>query len=401
MHTIIVGAGPAGAALSLLLARNGCTVTLIERETEFERVFRGEGLMPLGLDVLGQMGLGEQMRSVPGDPFEAWEIYLDRQLTMRIAEPMAELGDLAFRVASPGALIALLVEEASRHAGFSFQPGTSVRGLRHHGERVAGVRLSTPTGEAELAGDLVVGADGRSSLVRQRSGLDLSLLPEEYDLLWFKAAVPGPLAGRNPMQIYASGAAVALSYVSWDGRWQVAWLLEKGSWHEVKQRDWLAECAALMPADLAAHLLAQRDALDGPSLLEIIVGRCPRWHAPGVLLLGDAAHPMSPVRAQGINMALRDAAVAANHLVPAMRAQGALDPVLAAIQAEREPEVVRAQTLQFRELRGQRWARDRPWLMAPMLKIAPLLAKASWFGPIWLRQQHPLRFGTTEVRLQV
>tara|TARA_A100001037_G_C14950123_1_gene544606 strand:- start:353 stop:739 length:387 start_codon:yes stop_codon:yes gene_type:complete len=100
-HAIIVGAGPAGAGLALLLARNGGRVTLIERETEFERVFRGEGLMPLGLDMLRQMGLADEMRAVPGDPFEAWEIHLDCQLVMRIEEPSAELGDLAFRVAAP------------------------------------------------------------------------------------------------------------------------------------------------------------------------------------------------------------------------------------------------------------------------------------------------------------
>ena len=120
MRVIIVGAGPAGAALSLLLVRAGCSVTLIERETQFERVLRGKGLMPLGLDVLHQMGLRERMRSVPGDAFKCWEIYLDGRLTMKIDEPTTKLGDLAFRVASPGALMELLVGEASRHVGFSF-----------------------------------------------------------------------------------------------------------------------------------------------------------------------------------------------------------------------------------------------------------------------------------------
>ena len=266
---------------------------------------------------------------------------------------------------------------------------------------MAGVRVSTSAGEEEVAGDLVIGTDGRSSVVRTRSGLALSLLPEEYDLLWFKAAVPGWMKGTNPMQIYASGAAVALSYVSWDGRWQVAWLLEKGNWRKLKNRDWLAQCASLMPKPLGEHLLAQRDRLDGPSLIDIIVGRCPRWHTPGVLLLGDAAHPMSPVRAQGINMARRDAVVVANHLVPALHDGGPLDAALAAIQTEREPEIAGAQKLQFRELRGQRWARKRPWLMAPLLGIAPLIARSAWVGPLWLRQQRPLRFGITEVRLRV
>jgi 2-polyprenyl-6-methoxyphenol hydroxylase-like FAD-dependent oxidoreductase len=82
---------------------------------------------------------------------------------------------------------------------------------------------------------------------------------------------------------------------------------------------------------------------------------------------------MSPVRAQGINMALRDAIVAANHLVPAAKAGGDLDAAAIEVARERTPEIRRIQTLQIREVRGQRWARERPWLMKPLLAIAPAL----------------------------
>jgi 2-polyprenyl-6-methoxyphenol hydroxylase-like FAD-dependent oxidoreductase len=139
-----------------------------------------------------------------------------------------------------------------------------------------------------------------------------------------------------------------------------------------------------------------------------MVGRCPHWHAPGLLLLGDAAHPMSPIRAQGINMALRDAVVAANHLVPALRAGGAaadLDAAAQAIQREREPEIAKAQTLQYRDARGQRWARERPWLLKPMLALAPWLLRSKAMQRLvqtsWRRQQRPLRMGFSEVRLRV
>jgi 2-polyprenyl-6-methoxyphenol hydroxylase-like FAD-dependent oxidoreductase len=156
---------------------------------------------------------------------------------------------------------------------------------------------------------------------------------------------------------------------------------------------------------LREHLLAERDAIVGPSLLDVIVGRCPRWHAPGVLLLGDAAHPMSPIRAQGINMALRDAVVAANHLVPALSDGGSLDAAAAAIQREREPEVARAQTLQYREARGQRWARKQSWLMKPALALVPVMMRSTaiqgFIQKSWLRQQKPLRMGSREVRLRV
>jgi 2-polyprenyl-6-methoxyphenol hydroxylase-like FAD-dependent oxidoreductase len=308
-------------------------------------------------------------------------------------------------VVSQTALLELLIAEAGRHPGFRYRPGTGVRDVLRRDDRVAGVRVSRPQGEEEIAADLVVGCDGRSSLLRKRTGLGLQPLPESYDVLWFKLPRPKSLEGRHPVQIFASGADVVLAYASWDGRWQLAWMLPRGGWREARERDWLSECAALLPEPLAAHLLAERAALEGPVPLDVVVGRCPRWHRPGLLLLGDAAHPMSPVRAQGINMALRDALVAANHLVPALQGGADLAPALAAIQREREREIVPVQKLQSREVRGQRWARERPWLMKPLLALVPALMRSRALQGLiqrsWLRQQRPLRMGVTEVRLRI
>jgi 2-polyprenyl-6-methoxyphenol hydroxylase-like FAD-dependent oxidoreductase len=324
---------------------------------------------------------------------------------MHIAEPSGELGDLALRIVSQAALLSSLIDEAKKQVGFAFRPGVSVRDLVRDGGRVTGLRISTPAGEETLTADLVIGADGRASITRKRAGLELRLLNESYDVLWFKVPLPKVLEGANPIQIFASGADVALAYRSWDGRWQLAWMLPKGGWRSARERDWLAECAALLPEPLGAHLLAHRDVLVGPSLLDVMVGRCPRWHVPGLLLLGDAAHPMSPIRAQGINMALRDAVVAANHLVPALRTGDDIDAALAAIQRERAPEIAKAQALQYREARGQRWARERPWLMKPMLALVPWMmgsdAIRAFIERAWLRQQRPLRMGIADVRLRV
>jgi 2-polyprenyl-6-methoxyphenol hydroxylase-like FAD-dependent oxidoreductase len=110
-------------------------------------------------------------------------------------------------------------------------------------------------------------------------------------------------------------------------------------------------------------------------------------------------------RAQGINMALRDAVVAANHLVPTLRAGGDVGAALAAIQREREPEIAKAQALQYREARGQRWARERPWLMKPMLALVPWMMRSDAIQGVirktWLRQQRPLRMGIADVCLRV
>lgn len=405
MRIVVVGAGPAGAALSLLLARAGADVHLLERETDFERVFRGEGLMPLGLEVLHQMGFRDRLRQLPGDALDAWDIYLDRTRVMHIEEPSRELGDLALRIVSQPALLSSFIDEARQYPGFVFRAGASVRELLWDGDRAAGVRLATTAGEETLAADLVIGTDGRTSLIRKRADLALRPLNESYDVVWFKVPLPAALEDRNPIQIFASGADAALAYRSWDRRWQLAWMLPKGGWRSVREGDWLAQCATLLPEPFSGHLLEHRGALVGPSLLDVMVGRCPRWHAPGLLLLGDAAHPMSPIRAQGINMALRDAVVAANHLVPALHAGTGVDAALAAIQREREPEIAKAQALQYREARGQRWARQRPWLMKPLLALVPWMMRSPaaqrFIQQSWLRQQRPLRMGSADVRLRV
>ena len=402
MRIAIVGAGPAGAALAFLLARNGIEVELIERERDASRVFRGEALMPTGLDALYGMGLREQVLALPTSVIEYWQIYLNRIPVTRIHEPIQKLGDRAFRAVSQPALLEMLVEQARPYPSFTFRPGVSVRGLLHDDAgRVRGVRCLDGEREIEIEADLVVGADGRASMVRKRADLELTLLPESYDILWLKTEVPNEMAGYHPIHIYAQGPNAAFTYVSWDGRWQIAWLLQKGEWAEAKKRDWLAECAALMPGSTADHLLAHREDLEGPVLLDVIVGRCEHWHKPGVLLLGDAAHPMSPVRAQGINMALRDAIVAGNHLVPAIREAKDIGKACDALQREREAEIVPVQKLQMREVRGQRWAREQPWLMAPMLKLAPYIARLPFMEALWLWQQKPLRFGVKDVRVEV
>ena len=385
--------------MALLLARAGISVTLLDREPDFARVFRGEALMPTGLEALDQMGLRSGLDALPWQHVEAWEIHLERRQIMRIVEPTAALGDRALRVVSQPQLLELMVGEARTRPSFAFLPGASVRDVLRDGDRVRGVRIADTTGERDLEADLTIGCDGRASTVRRRAELELELLPESYDVLWFKVPAPPALAGRSSVQIFAAGPEVALGYVSWDGRFQVAWMLPKGGWRDLREQDWLARCVRLFPEPLAAHVLAAREALDGPVPLDVIVGRCPRWSRPGLLLLGDAAHPMSPVRAQGINMALRDAIVAANHLVPALREGRDLAPALAAVQREREREIVRVQKLQLTEVRGQRWARERPWLMKPMLALAPLLARTGLPQRAWLRQQRELRFGVTEVRL--
>jgi 2-polyprenyl-6-methoxyphenol hydroxylase-like FAD-dependent oxidoreductase len=180
--------------------------------------------------------------------------------------------------------------------------------------------------------------------------------------------------------------------------------MPKGSLGGLREKDWVSESLGSAPAWLVEHVLAKRDQIEGPTRLNVLVGRAREWTAPGMLLLGDAAHPMSPVRAQGINLALRDAIVAANHLVPVLRDEsgvGALDAACRAVQAEREPEIVRAQKLQLREARGQGDAHSASWRFGVAKRGARLLGRYRWAQNAWLWRQRDLRFGSAEVKLEV
>jgi 2-polyprenyl-6-methoxyphenol hydroxylase-like FAD-dependent oxidoreductase len=406
MSVIVVGAGPAGAATALLLARHGVAVTLVEREPSFERAFRGEGLMPSGMDALLQLGLGGALAAIPSRLVHSWNIHIDGEEALVIPEPIEELGERATRIVSQPALLEQIVAEARRCPSFRVERAARVHDLiRDPTGRVAGVRLETAAGPAEARADLVIGCDGRGSSVRARAGLMLELEPEAYDILWFSLPASPVLGDRCPMLIMvAAGQHPAICYPSWDGRLRYGLVVPRADARAVRAGDWLATAAGPAPAWLAAHLRAQRAFIDGPIRLTVLVGRCRAWSAPGVLLLGDAAHPMSPAPAQGVNLALRDAIVAANHLVPALRAGGgaaALDAAARAIQAKREPEVARAQALQAREARGQGDARSATWRYALARWLAPRLGRHGWVQRAWLRRQRDLRLGATEVTLRL
>ncbi|MBE9053993.1 FAD-dependent monooxygenase [Nostocales cyanobacterium LEGE 11386] len=394
---IIVGAGPTGAALALLLVKRGIAVTLIEAAKDFHRVFRGEGLMPSGLDALEQMGLSALLEQIPHRPLSAWEFMIEGKQLFRVEEPMGATRPCTLVSQPP--LLKALISEAELNDEFEFIQGLPVKDLLWSNQRVAGVILSDGR---QISADLVIGADGRNSIMRERAGLKLVRQPKNIDVLWFKLAASPQFADDNVFRTIVNGdRAFSIFHGAEAGKLHLAWVISANEKTDYKQANWGEIFASLSPSWLAEHFRNYADTIESPIKLSVVVGRCPQWHTPGILLLGDAAHPMSPVRAQGINVALRDVIVAANHLVPLLQAKAGyqeIDLALSRIQAEREPEIIRAQQLQLEEAR-QRQQLNNPLLRSLLVQLAPLLRKIIKHS--WLKRQYKMREGITRVHLTV
>ncbi len=392
----IVGAGPTGATLALLLVQRGIRVKLIEAARSFRRIFRGEALMPSGLEAIQQMGLADLITRIPHRALDAWEFHIENRRIFRVNEPMVA-GSRPCTLVSQPAFLAAVIEKASEYQEFELIQGSAVRELLWQQDRVTGVQLAD---DREILADLVIGADGRNSVVRQRANLLIDTAAQDFDILWFKLANSPSFAAENVFHSVLHGPNAFGIFQGAAGDLQVGWSLHRDDpdWQQV---NWPEQLAAAAPPWLAAHFRAQRDTLERPLLLSIVVGRCPQWHRSGLLLLGDAAHPMSPIRAQGINMALRDVVVAVNHLVPVCQQQTmdlvAIDRTLGQIQAAREPEIIRIQQLQADEVAPAKLLRKFGILRQVVSRMAPVIG---WkIRKDWLDRQLQLRQGCTKISL--
>ena len=352
----IVGGGPAGMMAGLLFARAGVAVTVLEKHGDFLRDFRGDTIHPSTLDVMDGLGLGDAFRALPQRRVETFAAVMGGR-TFQVADFR--------RLATRNRFVALmpqwdfldfLAREAKRLPGFRLLMETEGRSLIEADGRIAGVRAAGPAGAVAIAADLVLCADGRRSRMRELAGL----VPREFaapiDVLWFRLSRrdgdPEAAAGRF-------GSGRILITIDRGDYWQCAAVVPKGGDDAIRARGLDAFRAGI--ADLAPFLAdrtGEIGSFDAVKTLTVTVDRLERWHRPGLLCIGDAAHAMSPVGGVGINLAIQDAVATANRLAGPLRAGRLTEADLARVQARRSRPTRLTQTL-------QRVIQDR--IIAPVL----------------------------------
>lgn len=307
----MVGAGPGGATLAYLLARSGVDVTLVERERDLDRTFRGYLFQPFVLRTFDEMGLLDDVLELEHHTVEAPSVVVyGRTITPFDFGSYEPPYDHAVLMEQPP-LLRLLIEQADDYDGFEYRSGTTVRDLRTERGRVVGVEATdrAVSEEVEIPSGVVVGADGRYSTVRRAAGIDPGLLESSIELVWFKLpadAVTGEALGR------IDDAGVLLYFGLGGGEAQAGLMVEKGEFARLRSSGLDAFYDRITGIDPSLDGVVQRSVTDfgDCSLLHIEPGISDRWTDDGLLLIGDAAHVASPVGGQGNGLAIGDAVVA-------------------------------------------------------------------------------------------
>ncbi len=329
----IVGGGPCGMMLAVLLARSGVDVVVLEKYKDFFRGFRGDTIHPSTLQLLYELGWLDDFLKLPHDQLS--------QISASVAGQTMRIGDLShlpthckFIAFMPQwDFLNFLAERGKRYPTFHLLMETEGVDLIEKSGVVRGVRARGKDGDVTIDAELVAGTDGRHSTIRRRAEFCVENLGAPMDVLWMRISKrPGDPV--RPLGTLVSGRLLVM--LDRGDYWQCAYIIPKGSFDELKAAGIAAfgnDVAAVVPE--LADRVKELDDWSKISLLEVRVDRLSLWHKPGVLCIGDAAHAMSPIGGVGINLAIQDAVAAANILAPVLERGPLDDRDLARVQARR------------------------------------------------------------------
>ena len=388
----IVGGGPAGLFLGLLLARAGVEVTVLEKHADFLRDFRGDTVHPVTLRLLDELGLFDQFDSLPHSIVEKGQFDVDGHLYTLVDFRRLRQPHPYVAMVPQWDLLDLIAETADKEPTFTLRMRSEVTGLARDGNAVTGVRYTGPDGPGELRADLTVGCDGRTSVVRRDAGLPIREYPVPFDVWWFRvqrdqnaqySLIPRTRPGR------------ALVMIPRQDYFQIAYLIPKGSDAELRARgleSFHRELAELIPESSSDAITSWDDV----KVLDVRLDRLRRWHANGVLCIGDAAHAMSPVGGVGINLAIADAVAAAGLLARPLRTHRLTTKQLATVRRRRLLPTAATQTLQrvlhrvllASVLQGHQAAKPPAALLNLLERVPQLTAVPAYIIGVGLLPQH-------------
>jgi 2-polyprenyl-6-methoxyphenol hydroxylase-like FAD-dependent oxidoreductase len=332
---VVVGGGPAGMMAGLLLARQGVRVRVLEKHSDFLRDFRGDTIHPSTMRIMEELGIVDRFLDIP-----------HRQMkTVTVSAPDGEATFVDFSLLpQPFNYLAFMpqwdfldfvADEAAAYPTFELVRDADVTELIVEDDRAQGVRYATTQGERTVRAPLTIGADGRHSTVRSRAWLTPTESDAPMDVLWFR------LGKRDTDRVpfVSVGAGFTIIAIDRGPYWQVAYCIPKGGYDRLRSHPIGIVADRLREAlpDLAERFADDVGSWDDIRLLSVAVNRLDRWHRPGLLCIGDAAHAMSPAGGVGINLAIQDAVAAARMLGPELTAgRTPAESLLKRVQKRRE-----------------------------------------------------------------
>ena len=379
--------------LALFLARRGVPVMLLEMHRDFDREFRGDTVHPSTLEILDQIGLAAPLHDIPHSkisgpaiqfpdgPFQPFDL---RRLKTRFPYILM-VPQVKF--------LEFITNEAAKYPSFRLVMRANVRKLVEENGVVRGVQyLGADDAWHEVRAPLTVAADGRFSQLRQLAGITPVKTSAPMDVLWFRLphlpndiSIPGGALG-------GIGRGYVLIVLDHGDYWQTGLVFPKGRYQDLHAQGIATICKIIVDVEprLARHAESLTD-WQQLSLLSVESSLCPRWHKPGLLLIGDAAHVMSPVGGVGINYAIQDAVVAANLLAAPLKAGNVNESQLAEVQRQRQWPVrviQRVQTFMQDNLLAKALSAQAPsrpsWLVRALLRtpiLRDLPPRLIAFGP--------------------
>lgn len=389
----IAGGGPAGMMLGYLLARAGVEVQVLEKHADFLRDFRGDTIHPSTLEIMHELGLLNELLELPHQKAPQLNAkFGNLQLTVAdFSRLPVQCGYIAFM--PQWDFLDFLARHGAQYPTFHLRMQTEATQLIQEGERVVGLQASTPHGPLEVRANLVVGADGRHSVVRVRAGLHVEDFGAPMDVLWFRlsrhASDPGAPMGR-----FESGQIFIM--LTRGDYWQCGYVIPKGAItqiHEAGLPAFRKNIAALAP--FAADRVQELQDWSSIKLLTVKVDRLSRWFRPGLLCIGDAAHAMSPIGGVGINLAIQDAVAAANLLAQPLRDLKLTTETLSDVQKRREWPTRVTQRMQIilqkrviKRVLGRTQPFRPPALLRLLAHVAFLRRVPAWLIGIGVRPEH-------------